>query len=111
MTRPPNLGRPGAHTTGPRARSPCTPPPARLKAIRRTRRSFVCRVVRSTSETVDPDVVNLAALAVHQNRSAFTADKINGGVTGIEDRRHVDSATDERWGDEFETETSMRAHR
>jgi len=60
---------------------------------------------------MDRDVVNLAVLAVHQNRSAFTADKINGVIAGIEDRRHVDSATDERWGDEFETEASMRAHR
>ena len=60
---------------------------------------------------MDRDVVNLAVLGVHQHRSAFTADKIDGVIARIEDRRNVDNVADERWGDEFETETSVRAHR
>jgi hypothetical protein len=60
---------------------------------------------------VDRYVVHLAVLAIHQQHPAIPADKIDGVITRVEDRRDFENVTDEWWGDEFETETRMRAHR
>ena len=67
-------------------------------------------VVRPTSEAMDRNVVNLAALAVHQQGLTVAADKIDGVITRVEDRRHFDNAAHEWWGDKFQAETSMEAH-
>ena len=63
-------------------------------------------VVRPASKTMDRDVMYLVVLAVHQEGVTVAADKINGVIARIEDRRHVDSATDERWDDQFERATA-----
>jgi hypothetical protein len=59
---------------------------------------------------MDRDVVNLAVLALHEQRVAIPTDKIDGVIAGVENRGHLENAIDEWWGDEFEAETSVGAH-
>ena len=57
---------------------------------------------------MDRNVVNLAALAVHQQGLTVAADKIDGVITRVEDRRHFDNAAHEWWGDKFQAERVWR---
>jgi hypothetical protein len=54
--------------------------------------------------------MNLVVIAVHQQRFALAADKLDGVVARVEDRRHLEHAADEWRGNEFEAETSVRSH-
>jgi hypothetical protein len=72
---------------------------------------FVGGVIRSAGATTDRDVVNLPVLAMHQDRPASATDKIDGVVTRVEDRRHVNGAADEGGRDKFEADARVRGHR
>jgi hypothetical protein len=68
-------------------------------------------VVQAASEAMNRDVVDLVVLGLHQQRVAIPTDEIDGVIAGVEDRRHLDNAPDEGWGDEFEAGTRMGVHR
>ena len=81
-----------------------------IKSVRWTGRSFICRGVRSASETMDRDVVNLAMFGMHQHLSTHAADKINCVIARVEDRRRVNGVADKGRNYQCEARAWVGAH-